>query len=125
MGRLAPVVAAATLIAADRLSLPLLGADCTGRSIPELGLTKMDLVGLSVTPVAFVDRFGGETTISGSIGAAMADRLARQMSRAVRGRGPAAIAYPARLSDFTEGLVTNSIVNAWDVGRILGKRHSV
>lgn len=117
---LGSLATAATLIAADRLSLPVLNADCTGRSIPELGLTKMDLVGRSATPVTLVDRFGGEVTISGSTGAAMADRLSRQVSRAVRGRGLAAIAYPGRLRDFSEGLVKNSILTAWNVGRILG-----
>ncbi len=110
---------AVTLIAADRLGLPVLDGDCTGRSIPELGLTKMDLVGQSVSPICLVDRFGGETIVSGRVGAAMADRMARQLSRAVLGRGLAATAYPAELRDFSRGLVTGSVQQAWRVGRIL------
>jgi DUF917 family protein len=117
---LGSIAMAATLIAAERLSLPVLDCDCTGRSIPELGLTKMDLVDLPVSPISLVDRFGGKTTISGPVGSFMADRMARQISRAVLGRGLATVCYPAPIARFSEGLVKGSVAKAWLVGSIVG-----
>lgn len=116
---------AASLIAADLLGIPVLDSDGTGRSIPELGLAKLDLAGISPAPLALVDRFGGETLLNGVASAAMADRTARQISRAVWGRGLACAAYAQPLAEFSKGLVRASVRTAWDVGTILGRHDSV
>lgn len=116
---LGSLAAAATFVAADMLSIPVLNADGTGRSIPELGLSKLDLVGIAATPLALTDRFGGTTLLVGSRTAAMADRMGRAVSRAVWGRGLACAAYPAPLAEFARGLVPRSLDAATRAGRLL------
>jgi uncharacterized protein len=111
---------AATLIAADMLGKPVLDCDGTGRSIPELGLAKLDLVGLSPAPAALADRFGNETVLARTASAAMADRLGRHLSRAVWGRGLACAGYLAPLGTFRKGLVAHSVDAAAQVGELLG-----
>src|SRR5580700_7274571 len=111
---------AATLVAADMLGKAVLDCDGTGRSIPELGLSKLDLTGISPAPAALVDRFGGETIILGSASAAMADRVARQISRAVWGRGLACAGYVQPLARFRHGLVSGSVGHARRIGALLG-----
>jgi DUF917 family protein len=111
---------AATLVAADMLGKAVLNADGTGRSIPQLGLAKLDLVGLKPAPAALVDRFGGETVLAASASAAMTDRVGRHISRAVWGRGLACAAYLQPMRRFQDGLVAGSVASAADVGRLLG-----
>ena len=111
---------AATLIAADLLDKVVLDCDCTGRSIPELGMSKMDLVGASPAPAAMVDRFGGETVLLRAPSAAMADRLARQISHAVWGRGLACTGYLQPVSGFLRGTVSGSVAAAARAGALLG-----
>jgi uncharacterized protein len=110
---------AATLIASDLLGKVVLDCDCTGRSIPELGLAKLDLVGLSPAPAAFVDRFGGETIVQAP-SAAMVDRMGRHISRAVWGRGLACACYLQTISRFRDGVVAGSVAKAEMVGHLLG-----
>lgn len=110
---------AATLIAADMLGKPVLDCDGTGRSIPQLGLAKLDLVGLSPSPAALVDRFGNEIVLARTASAAMADRLGRHLSRAVWGRGLACAGYLAPLAEFRKGLVAHSVDAAAEVGGLL------
>lgn len=117
---LGSLAVAATLVAADVLGLPVLDCDGTGRSIPELGLAKLDLAGLAPAPAALVDRFGDAVVLLDVPSAAMADRLARHLSRAAWGRGLACAGYLAPLSRFREGLVAGSIASAARVGSILG-----
>ncbi|MBS9475498.1 DUF917 domain-containing protein [Ancylobacter radicis] len=116
---------AATLVAADMLGKAVLDCDGTGRSIPELGLAKLDLVGLSPAPAALVDRFGNETVLLKTRGAAMTDQLARQINAAVHGRGLACAAYLAPIGSFAAGLVPGSVAMAHEVGAILGGTGSV
>ncbi|MBS7540326.1 DUF917 domain-containing protein [Ancylobacter lacus] len=111
---------AATLVAADMLGKAVLDADGTGRSIPELGLAKLDLVGLSPAPAALVDRFGNETVLLATSGAAMTDHLARRMNAAVHGRGLACAGYLAPMRAFAAGLVPGSVAAAHEVGALLG-----
>ncbi|MCW6511816.1 DUF917 domain-containing protein [Lichenifustis flavocetrariae] len=111
---------AATLVAADLLGKAVLDADGTGRSIPELGLSKLDLVGLAPAPLALVDRFGGETVLLSSPSAAMADRLGRHVSRAVWGRGLACAGYLQPAASFGQGLVAGSVERAQTAGQLLG-----
>lgn len=111
---------AATLVAADLLGKAVLDCDGTGRSIPELGLAKLDLAGLAPAPAALVDRFGNETVLLKTQGAAMTDRLARQINAAVYGRGLACAAYLAPIGSFAAGLVPGSVAVAQEVGAILG-----
>lgn len=110
---------AATLVAADMLGKLVLDCDGTGRSIPELGLAKLDLVGLSPAPAALVDRFGNETVLLRTAGAAMTDRLGRQLSAAVWGRGLACAGYLGSIAELTAGLVPGSVAKAAAVGAIL------
>lgn len=111
---------AATLIAADMLGKAVLDGDGTGRSIPELGLAKLDLVGLSPAPAALVDRFGNETVLLETASAAMADRLARQLNASVWGRGLACAGYLGPIGTVSRGLVPGSVILAREVGAILG-----
>jgi len=110
---------AATLIAADLLGKVVLNSDGTGRSVPELGMAKLDLVGLSPAPAALVDRFGGETVILRSPSAAMADRIGRHVNRAVWGRGLACAGYLQPIHQFSKGVVTGSIPKAATIGSLL------
>ncbi|MDS9469175.1 DUF917 domain-containing protein [Paracoccus sp. MBLB3053] len=122
---LGAMATAATLIAADRLGIPVLDSDCTGRSIPELGLTKMALAGVGIGPVGLADRFGGQTVLSGLASSGMADRMARQICRAVQGRGLAATVHAAPIARFAQGLVPGSIHQAWSLGTILNSADRV
>lgn len=117
---LGSVAMAATLAAADVLQVPVLDCDGTGRSIPELGLSKFDLAGVPPSPLALVDRYGGETIIAKVTGAAMADRMSRFLSRAVWGRGLACVGYPQKASRLQSTAVLDSVSKALAVGRILG-----
>jgi DUF917 family protein len=111
---------AATLIAADLLGKAVLNCDCAGRCIPQLGLSKLDLVGLSPLPAAMVDRFGGETVTLHVASAAMADRIGRQVNRAVWGRGLAWVGYLQPIGRFVDGTVAGSVAAAARVGGLLG-----
>ena len=117
---LGSLAVAATLVAADLLGKVVLDADGTGRSIPELGLSKLDLAGLAPAPAALVDRFGGETVVLASASAAMTDRIGRHLSRAVWGRGLACAGYLQPIGRFRAGTVPGSIAAALAVGRLLG-----
>ena len=110
---------AATLIAADLLGKVVLDADGTGRSIPELGLAKLDLLGLAPAPLALVDRFGGETVLLRSPSAAMADHVGRHVSRAVWGRGLACAGYMQPVGVLRGGLVARSVETARELGHML------
>jgi uncharacterized protein len=109
----------ATMLTAYELGIPTLDGDYVGRAIPELSLTKLQLLNLPPTPVVMLDRWGNTMIVKHAVGAAMTDRLGRMVSRAAYGHGIATVGNLLRLSDARRALVKESIIKAIMFGAAL------
>jgi uncharacterized protein len=116
---LSSAATAATILTGLELGIPTLDGDYVGRAIPELELTKMQLLGKAPTPVVMVDRWGNKVRITDAVGAAMVDRLGRMISRAAYGRGIATVGHLLQVRDARPALVNGSLLKAIDVGAAL------
>lgn len=110
---------AATMATGLELGIPTLDGDYVGRAIPELCLTKMELLGKPAVPVVMVDRWGNSTILKSAVGTAMVDRLGRMISRAAYGRGIASVGHLVPVKAMREGLIGGSLLRARAVGAIL------
>ncbi len=119
---LSSAATAATIMTGLELGIPTLDGDYVGRAIPELALNKMELEGRPPAPVVMVDRWGNRTILKSTVGAAMADRLGRMVSRAAYGRGIATTGHLVRLRDAGPALVGGSLSTALRVGAALRRR---
>ncbi len=70
----------AILGAAARLGLPLADADYSGRAIPELHATALDLYAKRVLPFALADHFGNEIVVSASPSNAWTERISKHLA---------------------------------------------
>ena len=70
----------AILDAAARLGLPLADADYSGRAIPELHATALDLYDKDVLPFALADRFGNEVVVTASPSHAWTERISKHLA---------------------------------------------
>jgi uncharacterized protein len=70
----------AILGAAARLRLPLADADYSGRAIPELHATALDLHAKRVLPFALADHFGNEIVVSASPSNAWTERISKHLA---------------------------------------------
>lgn len=70
----------AILDAAARLRLPLADADYSGRAIPELHATALDLYAKRVLPFALADHFGNEIVVSASPSNAWTERISKHLA---------------------------------------------
>lgn len=118
---LSSAATAATIMTGLALGIPTLDGDYVGRAIPELVLNKMELSGRKPTPIAMVDRWGNRTILKSTVGAAMADRLGRMVSRAAYGRGIATTGHLVRARDARTALVRGSLRTAIEAGAALRK----
>jgi DUF917 family protein len=116
---LSSAATAATILTGLELGIPTLDGDYVGRAIPELELTKMELLGKPPTPVVMVDRWGNKVRITDAVGAAIVDRLGRMVSRAAYGRGIATVGHLVRLRDARPALVRGSLLKAIEAGAAL------
>lgn len=116
---LSSAATAATILTGLELGIPTLDGDYVGRAIPELELTKMQLLGKPPTPVVMVDRWGNKIRITAAVGAAMVDRIGRMVSRAAYGRGIGTVGHLARMRDVRPTLVRASILKAMEAGAAL------
>ena len=116
---LSSAATAATMMTAMELGIPTLDGDFVGRAIPEIALTKLELLGRRPTPVVMLDRWGNRTIIKEAVGAAMIDRLGRMISRAAYGRGIATVGNLMRLGEARAAFVAGSLRKALDVGAAL------
>ncbi len=110
---------AATMMTAMELGIHTLDSDFVGRAIPELPLTKLELLGLPPTPVVMLDRWGNQTIIKQAAGTPMIDRLGRMLSQAAYGRGIATVGNLMRLGDARAAFVEGSLRKALEVGAAL------
>jgi uncharacterized protein len=116
---LSSAATAATILTGLELGIPTLDGDYVGRAIPELELTKLQLLGRAPTPVVMVDRWGNKVRITDAVGAAMVDRLGRMISRAAYGRGIATVGHLLQFRDARPALVSGSLLKAIEVGAAL------
>jgi len=116
---LSSAATAATILTGLELGIPTLDGDYVGRAIPELELTKLQLLGKAPTPVVMVDRWGNKVRITDAVGAAMVDRLGRMISRAAYGRGIATVGHLLQVRDARPALVSGSVLKAIEVGAAL------
>jgi DUF917 family protein len=116
---LSSAATAATIMTAMELGIHTLDGDFVGRAIPEIPLTKLELLGKRPTPVVMLDRWGNRTIIKEAVGAPMVDRLGRMVSRAAYGRGIATVGNLMRLSEAHDAFVEGSLLKALQVGAAL------
>jgi DUF917 family protein len=116
---LSSAATAATILTGLELGIPTLDGDYVGRAIPELELTKLQLLGRAPTPVVTVDRWGNKVRTTDAVGAAMVDRLGRMISRAAYGRDIATVGHLLQVRDARPALVSGSLLKAIEVGAAL------
>ncbi|MDR7522996.1 MAG: DUF917 domain-containing protein [Armatimonadota bacterium] len=116
---LSSAATAATIVTGLELGVPTLDGDYVGRAIPELNLSKMELLGRPPTPVVMVDRWGNITIVKSAVGAAMVDRLGRMVSRAAYGRGIGTTGHLVQVRDARPALVRGSLLQAIRAGAAL------
>jgi DUF917 family protein len=66
--------------AAAKLGLPLADADYSGRAIPELHATALDLYDKDVLPFALADHFGNEVVVTASPSHAWTERISKHLA---------------------------------------------
>jgi DUF917 family protein len=116
---LSSAATAATILTGLELGIPTLDSDYVGRAIPEVGLSKMDLLGRPPTPMVMIDRWGNVTILKSTVGAAMADRLGRMVSRAAYGKGIGTTGHLAQVREARAAFVRGSLLRAIRVGEAL------
>jgi len=116
---LSSAATAATIMTGLELGIPTVDADYVGRAIPELQLSKMELLGKPPTPVMMVDRWGNRMLLKHAVSAAMADRIGRMVSRAAYGRGIATTGHLVQMHDARPALVYGSLSRSIAVGAAL------
>ncbi|RAI44129.1 DUF917 domain-containing protein [Rhodoplanes roseus] len=116
---LSSAATAATIATARMLGIGVLDGDYVGRAIPELPLTKLELLGREATPVVMIDRWGNRTIVEQAVGTPMIDRIGRMLSRAAYGRGIATVGHLMRLGEARPALVPHSLARARAVGATL------
>jgi DUF917 family protein len=121
---LSSAATAATMLTALELGVPMLDGDYVGRAIPELVLTKLQLLGLAPTPVVMVDRWGTKVSVTQAAGAAMVDRIGRMVSRAAYGRGIATVGHLLPVRTIRPAIVRGSIRKAIEIGAALRQGRS-
>lgn len=116
---LSSAATAATMMTGLELGIPTLDSDYVGRAIPELTLNRLELLGVKPTPLVMIDRWGNRIVLKSAVGAAMADRIGRMVSRAAYGRGIATTGHLLKMRDARPALVRGSILKAIEVGAAL------
>jgi DUF917 family protein len=116
---LSSAATAATIMTGIELGIPTIDGDYVGRAIPELVLNKLELLGKPPTPIVMVDRWGNRMILKAAVGAAMADRIGRNVSRAAYGRGIATTGHLLQLREARTGIVRGSLLRAIEVGAAL------
>lgn len=116
---LSSAATSATIMTGLELGIPTIDGDYVGRAIPELELSKMELLGKPPTPLAMVDRWGNRILVKSAVNATMADWIGRMVSRAAYGRGIATTGHLVQVSEARPALVKGSLSRAIAVGAAL------
>lgn len=116
---LSSAATSATIMTARDLGIRVLDCDFVGRAIPELSLTKLELLNHTPTPVVMLDRWGNRTIIKSAVGTPMVDRLGRMLSRAAYGRGIATVGNLMPLGEARHAFIRGSLHKAIEVGAAL------
>ena len=116
---LSSAATSATIMTGLELGIPTIDGDYVGRAIPELVLSKMELLGKPPTPIMMVDRWGNRIILKSAVNAAMADWIGRMVSRAAYGRGIATTGHLVQVRDARPALVKGSLSRSIDVGAAL------
>jgi DUF917 family protein len=108
----------AILSAAARLGLPLVDADYSGRAIPELHATALELYAKRVLPFALADHFGNEIVVTASPSNAWTERISKHLALSSLGIiGCAFAALPA--SEVRQIAVPETLSEAMRLGRAI------
>lgn len=116
---LSSAATSATIMTGLELGIPTIDGDYVGRAIPELVLSKMELLGKPPTPVMMVDRWGNRILLKSAVNATMADWIGRMVSRAAYGRGIATTGHLVPVRDARPALVRGSLSRSIDIGASL------
>lgn len=116
---LSSAATSATIMTGLELGIPTIDGDYVGRAIPELVLSKMELLGKPPTPIMMVDRWGNRIILKSAVNAAMADWIGRMVSRAAYGRGIATTGHLVQVRDARPALVKGSLSRSISVGAVL------
>ena len=116
---LSSAATSATIVTGLELGIPTIDGDYVGRAIPELVLSKMELLGKPPTPVMMVDRWGNRILVKSAVNAAMADWIGRMVSRAAYGRGIATTGHLVQVREARPALVKGSLSRSIKVGAAL------
>jgi DUF917 family protein len=118
---LSSAATSATIMTGLELGIPTIDGDYVGRAIPELVLSKMELLGKPPTPVMMVDRWGNRIIVKSAVNATMADWIGRMVSRAAYGRGIATTGHLVQMREARPALVQGSLSRSIEVGKALRK----
>jgi DUF917 family protein len=111
------------MVTANRLGIPTVDGDYTGRAIPELGNMKVEMCGKDSAPLAFVDRWDNVSILQRVGGSAMADRIGRMLGVASFGRIGMA-GYLLTAGEAREAMVPNTLSLCLDMGRAIRRARS-
>ncbi|MFD9702932.1 DUF917 domain-containing protein [Lentzea sp. NPDC059081] len=113
--------AAAGVLAAVRLGVPLVDGDLMGRAFPRIDQTILSASGFPLTPVVLLDADGGQVTVETDDAGAVA-RIAAAVCATVGG-WVAVATTPVRARDLAEHGINGSVTRAIGLGRTLSAAH--
>lgn len=106
------------VVAAARLRVPIVDGDYTGRAIPEIPQTTPYLNGLSLWPIASIDKYGNKAIITESTGYEMAERMGKFLAAASFGlAGQAGFLFKGK--DMKRALIPKTLSKCLEIGRLI------
>lgn len=106
------------VVAAARLGIPIVDGDYTGRAIPEIPQTTPYLNGLTLWPIASVDKYGNKAIILESTGYEMAERIGKFIAAASFGlAGQAGFLFKG--ADMKRVVIPGTLSQCLEIGRLI------
>jgi len=106
------------LVAGAKLGITVVDGDYTGRAIPEIPQTTPYLNGLTLWPIASVDRYGNKALILESTGYAMAERIGKFIAAASFGlAGQAGFLFKGK--EMKRVVIPGTLSRCLEIGRMI------
>jgi len=106
------------LVAGAKLGITVVDGDYTGRAIPEIPQTTPYLNGLTLWPIASVDRYGNKALILESTGYAMAERIGKFIAAASFGlAGQAGFLFKGK--EMKRVIIPGTLSRCLEIGRMI------
>ncbi len=109
---------ACCMAAAYRKGIPVLDGDCSGRAVPEMIHGLPAIHGRNFLPAAFVDSWGNTTITTYAFNYSAMERIGKMLSNASYGEVAEAACLMSG-KDIKESLVTYTLSQCFDIGRII------